>query len=366
MSASVSFDGSASIFTVEPHFLSYTIDTSDERAFFKRDLANPRLRWLAKQLSPAVLRVGGSGGDELYYDVPHAPGSTCPGTPFPKCKTTGKPPSHGEAERAGKAHCLNTSTWDNLNSFAADAEAQLVFGLNFFLNSSSDSVASLLRYTAQRNYSVFGYEFGNEQIKAPQTICRDRQAAQGAELSVELARLYPDERRRPRLIGPDAGGAVSAGYVQGLAKAGASLFAYTYHEYSLSRGLNGSSYIPPSQLMTRAKCEGKTKGLRLASKGLPSKIQLWAGEAGGTGGGGSPNVTNAFASGIWYLDSLGLYASTGTSVFCRQDLVGGFYQLLDDGCPFAGLDIRAPECAFHPPVPNPDYWAAILWKKSMG
>ena len=68
-------------------------------------------------------------------------------------------------------------------------------------------------------------------------------------------------------------------------------------------------------------------------------VELWAGEAGGTGGGGSDNVTNSFAS-IWYLDSLGLYAATGTSVFARQDLVGGFYGFLEDGCPFAGWTLE--------------------------
>ena len=208
----------------------------------------------------------------------------------------------------------------------------------------------------------------NEQIKAPQTICRDRQAAQGAQLYTQLARLYPDSSSRPRLLGPDAGGAISPEYMQKLAESGASLFAYTYHEYSLSRDLNRSSSIAPSQLMTVSKCERKTKGLSVGTKGLPfhSTVQLWAGEAGGSGGGGLPNLTNSFVSGIWYLDSLGLYASTGTQVFCRQDLVGGFYGLLEDGCPFAGLDPRAPECTFYPPVPNPDYFAALAWKKTMG
>ena len=70
--ASVHVAGGSSIFTVEPHYLSYTIDTSDERGFFARDLTNPKLQFLAKQLSPAVLRVGGSGGDRRYTRNPPA------------------------------------------------------------------------------------------------------------------------------------------------------------------------------------------------------------------------------------------------------------------------------------------------------
>jgi hypothetical protein len=342
MSATVSFDATAPIFTVEEHYLSYTIDTSAERGFFQRDLTNPRLRWLAKQLSPAVLRVGGSGSDELYYNVGDARNPQCPGAPFPKCKKIGTPHmSAGEEKRrAGVAYCLNTSQWDAVNDFAAAAGAHLVFGLNFFLNASSTQVASLLRYTAERKFSVYGYEYGNEQIKAPQTVCRDRQVAQGVALSQHLAQLYPplpihsrgassgdSAAGRPRLIGPDAGGTVSAGYLAGLAKGGSSLLAYTYHQYSLSRN---STAIPPSRLMSPAKAASKAKGLQLATKGLhwPAqqgvRVQLWAGEAGGTGGGGIDNVTNSFVSGLWYLDSLGLYAASGTSVFCRQDLVGAF------------------------------------------
>lgn len=160
LSATVSFESSAPIFIVEPHFVSYTIDTSDERGFFQRDLTNPRLRWLAQQLSPAVLRVGGSGGDELYYDVPHMSSNTCPGQPFPKCKASKPPASGGLIGRAGVAYCLNTTMWDALNQFAAAADAKLVFGLNFFLNTSSHTVTSLLQYTAQRKYSIYGYEYG--------------------------------------------------------------------------------------------------------------------------------------------------------------------------------------------------------------
>ena len=58
------------------------------------------------------------------------------------------------------AFCLNQSQWDDLNGFVAAANAHLVFGLNFFLNVSSDQVSSLLRYTADSNYTVFGYEYG--------------------------------------------------------------------------------------------------------------------------------------------------------------------------------------------------------------
>ena len=98
------------VFTVQPHFLSYTIDLSAERGFFARNLTNARLRWLAKQLAPAVLRVGGSGGDDLYYDVPHITSRVCPGAPFPKCKQ--HKPRYAASKGSDTAQCLNTSHWE--------------------------------------------------------------------------------------------------------------------------------------------------------------------------------------------------------------------------------------------------------------
>ena len=70
-----------------------------------------------------------------------------------------------------------------------------------------------------RLYHEHSDEYGNEQIKAPQTVCRDRQAAEGAALYQQLRALYPNGSKlgRPRLIGPDAGGPISSGYLRNLA-----------------------------------------------------------------------------------------------------------------------------------------------------
>jgi hypothetical protein len=198
----VSVLGAESIFKVAPHYLSYTIDLSDERGFFMRDLTNKKLRWMAKQLAPAVLRVGGSGGDELYYDVPHNESHACPGPSFGKCKKSKTVASRGPVGE----QCLNTSQWDALNGFAQEASAHLVFGLNFFLRPSDPQVEALLAYSVNRNYSFWGLEYGNEQIKGAQTECLEKQVEEGLAIFEMAERLWPDPQNRPRLIGPDAGG----------------------------------------------------------------------------------------------------------------------------------------------------------------
>lgn len=73
-------------------------------------------------------------------------------------------------------------------------------------------------------------------------------------------------------------------------------------------------------------------------------------ECGPCWGGGTYNVTNAFASSFWYLTGLGYGASRGMQRFCRSTLVGGAYELIDH----TTMD------------PNPDYWVALLWTRLVG
>merc|ERR1719188_382528 len=90
--------------------------------------------------------------------------------------------------------------------------------------------------------------------------------------------------------------------------------------------------------------------MQTVHQGAP-KASLWVGEAGGAYNSGRPGATNAFMSAFWYLDSMATVAQLGHAAFCRQALVGGNYGLLDAA---TGL------------VPNPDFYAALLWTRLMG
>ena len=76
------------------------------------DLQHPLLRAAAKAMSPAVLRIGGSEGDVVCYDVP-SHNSTCA--------------SMGQTD---PAMCLSMERFEALGRFAADCGLGLVFGLN--------------------------------------------------------------------------------------------------------------------------------------------------------------------------------------------------------------------------------------------
>lgn len=69
---------------------------------------------------------------------------------------------------------------------------------------------------------------------------------------------------------------------------------------------------------------------------------------------GQTGVTDAFQNSFWYANILGQLSKTRHmthAVFCRQTLVGGWYDLLSHS---NNLE------------PNPDYWLAVLWKRLMG
>lgn len=68
---------------------------------------------------------------------------------------------------------------------------------------------------------------------------------------------------------------------------------------------------------------------------------------------GREGVTNTFISTAWYaavLSSLSKTQPISHSVYCRQALIGGHYELISH----ESMD------------PNPDYWMARLWKRLVG
>ena len=84
--------------------------------------------------------------------------------------------------------------------FAAATNTSLVFGLTFSADVNSSHTAALLRHVAGGKHAVYGYEYGNEQVKV------ERAAEQFGVLQRMLPGLYsapPESKPVPKLIGPD-------------------------------------------------------------------------------------------------------------------------------------------------------------------
>lgn len=76
------------------------------------NLSDPRLRTLASALAPAHLRIGGSQGDEVVYDV-H--GTEC---------------AQASTKWSNTTFCLTMARWDEINDFAASTGLTIAMGLN--------------------------------------------------------------------------------------------------------------------------------------------------------------------------------------------------------------------------------------------
>ena len=76
------------------------------------DLQNKKLKTLAKALSPANLRLGGSDADAAVYNEEFPGGIKCP------------------PDVVAKHVCLSPSRWDEIIRFANDAGLRIAFTLN--------------------------------------------------------------------------------------------------------------------------------------------------------------------------------------------------------------------------------------------
>lgn len=113
-----------------------------------------------------MLRIGGSEGDVLCYDVPQF-NSTC-----------------ADMNQTDPAMCLPMSRLEELCEFASNTGLSMAFGLNAVwgrkdhdLNNPLDftNIEALLAYVASsEKLDVFGFELGNEKCGPPPAILAGR------------------------------------------------------------------------------------------------------------------------------------------------------------------------------------------------
>ncbi len=135
---------------VSDQFLSVTIDAGsvNRREWSKINFTNPRMLNLARALSPAMLRVGGTSQDYLLFQINQ---------------------SKNEALQEDKSPMadfnMTTGDWDAMNQFVRLADWDFIFGLNVLLRATDGSWDSsnaryLLEYTLSKGYPV-NWELGN-------------------------------------------------------------------------------------------------------------------------------------------------------------------------------------------------------------
>ncbi|XP_072798535.1 heparanase [Vicugna pacos] len=364
---------------VSPAFLSFTIDANlatDPR--FLTFLGSPKLRTLARGLSPAYLRFGGTKTDFLIFDPKKEP--TFEEKSYWQsqgnqdiCKS-GSIPSDVEKrlqlewpfqeqllfreqyQKKFKNSTYSRSSVDMLYSFANCSGLDLIFGLNALLRTAdlhwnSSNAQVLLDYCSSKGYNI-SWELGNEPNSFRKKAGIFIDGLQLGEDFIELHKLLGKSAfKNAKLYGPDVGQprGKTVKMLKSFLKAGGEVIdSVTWHHYYLNgRIATKEDFLNPDVLDTFILSVQKI--FQVVEETRPHK-KVWLGETSSAYGGGAPLLSNTFAAGFMWLDKLGLSARMGIEVVMRQVFFGaGNYHLVDENF-----------------EPLPDYWLSLLFKKLVG
>ena len=353
---------------MRPEFLSTTIDVSLLTHPVHCDWQSPRLITMAKALSsagPMWLRVGGTKGDKLWYDM------------------SGGPPRSPPNSTLYPGGTFNKSVWDMTAQFAMDIDFQIAFGINLGPGPRDqetgawrpDNALEFMNYTKAKGYPVIGYEAGNEPdmfdsvFKDLGFYVKPSQYARDVALFAEtvkavnssLITIAPDSNYVP-IIGDFL-------YLESMLRSAkeqnltSQVDVWSWHFYpTLAPAEYNKSTVPfilwpffsHPQLMLNASVLDMVHMYGSFVRDIVDRdgrqgAEVWLGETGSAVGGGAANVSNAFADGFEYLDKLGAMALHGHGVVFRQTICGYNYG-------FVNFDLQ----------PMPSFFVALLFKRLVG
>ncbi|XP_026210608.1 heparanase [Anabas testudineus] len=374
VSVSVDVDLSSAIRRVDRRYLSVTVDASlaaEERFMYL--LSSPKIRTLAKALTPAFLRFGGTRQDFMVFtpqgfhkDSGVTADPSCDGVELPswledKLKKEWTQQQlilmKEDLQRKYTRVKFTESTVDLLHSFTNCSGMDLIFGLNALLRTAdnrwnSSNARSLLQYCESRRYRM-SWELGNEPNSYEKKAGIRVDGEQLGRDFTHLRELMSESKlyRDAGLYGPDVGQPRDhrIDILKGFLKSGARVVnACTWHHYYVNgRDASLDDFLDPVVLDTlTVKTNKVLQEVNLVSPGK----KVWLGETSSAYGGGAAGLSDTFVAGFMWLDKLGLGAALGLDVVMRQVFVGsGSYHLVDDN-----LD------------PLPDYWLSVLYKRLVG
>jgi len=318
------------------------------------DLTNARLRNLAKALGPAYVRVSGSWANRTYFQDNDNP-----------------PPKQAPA---GFDDVLTRAQWKGVIEFSRAVGAQIVTS---FATSPGTRDAgrvwtptqakAFLDYTKAVGGRIAAAEFMNEPTIA---------VRQGAPAGYDAAAFAKDmkvfgpflRRQSPEtlLLGPGGTGEGRAtgptppadiiGSEDILKTTGPAFDVFSYHFYGAlsrrctaigrGRAVTLDQALSPEWLDQTDQVEAFYAAMR--DTYLPGK-PIWVTETAEAACGGD-TFAGQFADTFRFLNQFGTLARKGVQVIMHNTLAASDYGLID-------------EKTFEP---RPNYWAAVLWNKTMG
>lgn len=321
------------------------------------DLRDPRLVALARNLGPAYMRVSGTWANNTYLEA--------------EGEHLAEPPK-------GYKQVLTRQQWRDVMAFSQAVDARIV--TSFAVSGGTrgqdgrwrtDQAARLIDLTRAAGGDIAAAEFFNEPNVPGATEGMPK--GYGASAYAADFRLFSDWARHAvptmKIIGP--GGVGEGGALGGIP---VNTFGSGHiSTESLMQGnpnrLDGVSYHFYGQVSERCKALNVGGAVRADAlkpawldatladyryyAGLRDKYEpgkpLWNTETGQAACGGSPWAAT-FLDTFRYVNQLGLLAQNGVQVVMHNTLATSDYALID-------RDTM---------TPRPNYWAAVLWKRTMG
>jgi hypothetical protein len=314
------------------------------------DLSNPRLRRLAAALGPVYLRVSGTWQNSTYFQDNDDPALPQPPTGFNSV--------------------LTRAEWKAVVDFARQVGAEIVTSVAISPGTrdaegvwTPAQAKAVFDYTKSLGGSIAAIEFMNEP-----TFAMMGGAPQGYDAAVFArdAKIFATFLRKESpatiFLGPGSvGEGVSLGpaglklkliKTDDLMQATGPIYdAFSYHFYgTVSRRCGGSVTIDQALsadwLDRTDTVEAFYAALR--DKYLPGK-PIWLTETGQAACGGDP-FAGQFADSFRFLNQLGTLAQKGVKSVMHNTLAASDYSLVAEDT----LE------------PKPNYWAALLWSRTMG
>ncbi len=307
------------------------------------DLSNARLRKLAKGLGPAYIRVSGAWATTTYFQDDDGPLLKVP--------------------PAGFEHVLSRAQWKAVIGFAHSVRAEIVTSFAISPGTrgpdgiwTSTQAKAILNYTKAQGGHIAAAEFVNEpNVAARQGAPAEYDAAAFAKDMKVFLPFLRSESPDTLLVGPGATGR-NTGSEEILKATGPIFDVFSYHFYGatsrrctsvgLGKGLTFERALSPEWLDSTNQAEDFYAAQRdHFLQGKP----IWLTETAEAACGGDPFAAQ-FVDTFRFVNQLGTLARKGVNVVMHNTFAASDYGLLDD----KNLE------------PRPDYWAAVLWNRTMG
>ncbi|KAM6089980.1 inactive heparanase-2 isoform 2-T2 [Theristicus caerulescens] len=252
---------------------------------------------------------------------------------------------------------LTARSLDKLYNFADCSGLHLIFALNALRRNpnnswNSSNALSLLKYSASKKYNI-SWELGNEPNNYRTLIGRSVNGSQLGKDYIQLRSLLQLIRTysRANLYGPNIGRPRKnvIALLEGFMKvAGSTVDAVTWQHYYIDgRVAKVTDFLKTRLLDTLSDQIRKIQ--KVVNTYAPGK-KIWLEGVGATSAGGMNNLSDSYAAGFLWLNTLGLLASQGIDVVVRHSFLDhGHNHLVDQN--------------FNP---LPDYWLSLLYKRLIG